>query len=225
MLDIEGTTTPITFVYDVLFPFAAQRLEACCARADDDPRTAEAVARLRDEYDADSDESLPPFGDGSPYAQHLMRVDRKSTGLKSLQGIIWEEGYADGSLRAVVFDDVPGALVAWRDAGLRLRIFSSGSVLAQKLLFGHTEVGDLTSLFEGYHDTTTGPKKVAESYREIACAFELEPGEVLFLSDVVAELDAAAETGMRTGLLRRPGNPPCEPGRHTTHADFRELLV
>lgn len=219
LLDIEGTTTSISFVYDVLFPYAEARLEAYCSGAD---ASDAAITLLRREYQEEiaKDASLPDFGNGAPYALHLMRQDRKSTGLKALQGRIWKEGYASGEIRAHLFPDVPDALVAWRKTGLRLRIFSSGSVEAQHLLFGHTEAGDLVPLFEGFHDTTTGPKQEAESYRKIALAFALPPGEILFLSDVRAELDAAAEAGMRTGLMRRPGNRPVDPGPHPVFSSF-----
>ena len=225
--DIEGTTTPVSFVYEVLFPYAEARLEQACARASWVPAIAAAVEQLGKEYRVESaDGALDgiDLGDGAPYAKWLMAQDRKSSGLKMLQGLIWEDGYRDGSLRAQVYDDVPPALSAWREAGLRLRIYSSGSVLAQKLLFGHTAQGDLTPLFEGYHDTTTGPKKVADSYRKIADAYDLEPDAVLFLSDVPAELDAAAEAGMRTALLKRPGNKPVdEPCPHAAYRSFDEL--
>lgn len=137
--------------------------------------------------------------------------------------MIWEEGYRSGELRGHVYPDVPGALAAWRAAGVRLRVFSSGSVQAQKLLFGHTEHGDLTPLFEGFHDTTTGPKREPGSYAAIAAAYGLAAGKILFLSDVREELDAAAEAGMRTGLLVRPGNRPAEPGGHAVYGSFAEL--
>ncbi len=224
LIDIEGTTTPISFVYDVLFPFARRRIEAYCARADEDPQVAEAVERLRSEQERDVDDHQP-FGTGAEYALALMDKDRKSTGLKALQGIIWREGYGSGELKAVVFEDVPPALAGWRSAGLRLRIFSSGSVLAQRLLFSHTEQGDLTAHFEGYHDTTTGPKRDERSYRAIAEAFGLPPQEVIYLSDVVAELDPASSAGMRTALLVRPGNEPTDPGKHPVHKDFASLKV
>lgn len=226
LLDVEGTTTPISFVYDVLFPYAADRLGAACARAAESDEIARAVETLRSEHAAEtaSGASRPPaFGDGAPYARYLMESDRKSTGLKALQGLIWREGYASGELRGEVFDDVPDALRRWKEAGLRLRVFSSGSVLAQKLLFSTTDRGDLTGFFEGHHDTGTGPKKEAGSYRAIARAYGLAPREVLFLSDVVDELDAAAEAGMGTGLLRRPGNKPVASHRHPEHLDFGEL--
>ena len=206
LTDIEGTTTPVSFVYEVLFPYAERRLEEACARADSEPAVAAAVAQLRLEYEeeAKAASGLPGFGDGAPYARQLMGQDRKSTGLKALQGLIWEHGYRAGTLRAQVFDDVPGALERWRREGLRLRVYSSGSILAQKLLFAHSEHGDLTPFFEGYHDTTTGPKKEADSYHRIAAHYGLPENQVLFLSDVVAELDAAAEAGLQTALLRRP---------------------
>ncbi|HYO12652.1 MAG TPA: acireductone synthase [Thermoanaerobaculia bacterium] len=225
LTDIEGTTTSISFVYDVLFPYAEARLEAYCSRADPGPELAGAIARLRSEHDGEVRQgaSLPEFGNGAPYARHLMGLDRKSTGLKALQGLIWEEGYRSGALRSHVFPDVPGALAAWRDAGARLRVFSSGSVRAQQLLFGHTEYGDLSGLFEGFHDTTTGPKQEPASYRAIAGAFDLPPEAILFLSDVRGELDAAAEAGLRTGMLVRPGNRPADPGPHAVHASFEDL--
>jgi len=226
LLDIEGTTTPISFVYEVLFPFAAARLEETCARAGSSEPIARAVAALGREHEeerATGAAGLPDFGDGVPYARYLMERDRKSPGLKSLQGLIWRQGYESGELRGVVFDDVPDALERWSAAGRRLRIFSSGSVLAQKLLFSTTEHGDLTVFFEGFHDTGTGPKKEAGSYLEIARAFGLPPAEILFLSDVVGELDAAAAAGMSTGLARRPGNKPPGAHSHPEHHSFREL--
>ncbi len=229
LTDIEGTTTSIAFVYDVLFPYAAARLKPACAASDPGPDLAAALARLRAEHAAEMTAAAaaadppPPFGDGAPFARWLMARDRKSTGLKALQGLIWEEGYARGEIRGHVYPDVPPALAAWRQAGRRLRIFSSGSVRAQKLLFGHSEFGNLTPRFEGFHDTETGPKQDAASYAAIAADFALPPGEILFLSDVVAELDAAARAGLRTGLLVRPGNRPAEAGEHPIYKSFSEI--
>lgn len=225
LLDIEGTTTSISFVYDVLFPYAALRLDEYCSRADPEPELAEALAHLRAEYEEEAARGadLPPFGNGAEYARRLMAEDRKSTGLKLLQGVIWEEGYRTGALRGHVFPDVPPALAVWRAAGARLRVFSSGSVRAQKLLFGHTDYGDLTPYFEGFHDTTTGTKREAASYAAIAAAYGLPAGEILFLSDVREELDAAATAGMGTALVVRPGNRPAEAERHEVYRDFGEL--
>lgn len=224
LTDIEGTTTSIAFVYDVLFPYAAARLERTCAQAHPGPELREALEQLRAEHGQETpSDPPPPFGDGAPYARWLMERDRKSTGLKLLQGLIWDEGYARGEIRGHVYPDVPPVLKAWREQGHRLRVFSSGSVHAQKLLFGHTDHGDLTPLFEGFHDTRTGPKQDPAAYTAIAAAFGLPPGEILFLSDVTPELDAASQAGYRTGLLVRPGNRPAEPGTHPIYGSFREI--
>jgi enolase-phosphatase E1 len=226
LTDIEGTTTPLSFVADVLFPFARERLEDACVSRD--PRFVDAVRQLRQEHEAErgSGVEVPDFGhigDIVPYARRLMELDRKSTGLKALQGLIWEDGYRTGELKGDVYPDVPEALKTWKEKGIRVRIFSSGSVLAQKLLFAHTAYGDLLPCFEGYHDTTTGPKREARAYAAIAEAFGLPPGEILFLSDVVEELDAAREAGLHTGLFLRPGNKPADPGEHPTYRSFAEL--
>ncbi|MFL6196332.1 MAG: acireductone synthase [Thermoanaerobaculia bacterium] len=221
LTDIEGTTTSISFVYDVLFPYAEARLDSWLEEHGPGPE----IERLRREYEEEvrTGAALPDFGNGAPYVRHLMRLDRKSTGLKALQGLIWEEGYRSGELRGHVFPDVPPALKAWAAAGVRLRVFSSGSVRAQKLLFAYTEHGDLSGLFEGFHDTTTGPKREAASYQAIAAAYGLPAEAILFLSDVREELDAAAEAGMGTVLTVRPGNRPADPGAHRSCASFAEL--
>lgn len=224
LTDIEGTTTPLSFVLDVLFPYARRRLDAACASGE--PRFAEALLRLREEHAAEqgSGEDLPDFGNGASYAHWLMDRDRKSTGLKMLQGILWEEGYRSGELKGQVYPDVAAALRTWKERGIRARVFSSGSVLAQKLIFGHSDQGDLLPYFEGYHDTTTGPKQGPESYQAIAAAFALLPEEILFLSDVTSELDAARAAGMRTGFFVRPGNRPADPDGHLVHQSFAELV-
>lgn len=228
LTDIEGTTTPLSFVLDVLFPYARRRLDAACASGD--ARFAESLRLLREEHEAEKSANvddiadLPDFGDGAPYAHWLMDQDRKSTALKMLQGMLWEEGYRSGELKGQVYPDVAAALRTWKERGIRARVFSSGSVLAQKLIFGHSDQGDLLAYFEGFHDTTTGPKQVAASYRAIAEAFALPPGQILFLSDVTAELDAARGAGMPTGLLVRPGNRPADPNGHRVYQSFAELV-
>lgn len=227
LLDIEGTTTPLAFVEEVLFPYARERLEEAAARAHRDPEVAAAIDRLREEHEAErrqgGEGDLPDFGDGAPYARYLMAADRKSTGLKELQGLIWRRGYREGSLVAQFFPDVPEALERWCRDGVRVRIYSSGSVLAQKLLFGHSGHGDLTRFLEGFHDTRTGPKKEPESYRRIAAEMDLPPEAILFLSDSVEELDAAREAGLRTGLAVRPGNRPAPASSHPRFGSFAEL--
>src|SRR5262249_27592423 len=161
LLDIEGTTTPIAFVHEVLFPFARARVSDYLASHTTSEQVHRDLALLREEHAKDVEQQLdPPALKDSPESivrsiHWLMDRYRKSTGLKSLQGRIWEQGYGDGALKAAMFRDVPQALERWRSAGLRLAIFSSGSVLAQKLLFAHTTAGDLTGFLEGYFDTTT----------------------------------------------------------------------
>ncbi len=185
----------------------------------DQPEVRVDVSYLREEHRTDVSRNLNPpallAGPGDAvidslvaYVHWLMDRDRKSTGLKSLQGKIWKRGYQGGILRAQVFPDVPPALERWHRAGLRVGIFSSGSVLAQELLFAHTEAGDLTPFLAQYFDTTTGPKAAADSYRRIASALAVPPARVLFISDVVAELDGARAADMRTLLNLRPGNHP-----------------
>jgi enolase-phosphatase E1 len=209
LLDIEGTTTPIAFVHDVLFSYARDHVREFLAA---NP-SAEDIALLREEHANDVSDA-PQLTDEiesvAAYVEWLIKLDRKSTALKSLQGKIWRQGYEDGSLKSQVFADVAPAFERWRDRGLRIGIFSSGSVLAQQLLFAHTEVGDLTPFIDSYFDTKVGKKGEAESYRRIAEAVGLPPKEILFVSDVVAELDAANEEGMKTLLSIRPGNAPAE---------------
>ena len=205
LLDIEGTTTPIAFVHDVLFSYARDHVREFLAA---NP-AAEDIALLREEHA--NDVGAPPLtNDIAAYVEWLIKLDRKSTALKSLQGKIWRRGYEEGSLKSQVFADVPPAFERWRERGLRISIFSSGSVLAQQLLFAHTDVGDLTPFIDSYFDTKVGKKGEAESYRKIAEAMSLEPEQILFISDVVAELDAANEAGMKTLLSIRPGNAPAE---------------
>jgi enolase-phosphatase E1 len=216
LLDIEGTTTPIAFVYQVLFPFARAHVKDFLSRHLASKEVRQDVECLREQHSKDVADQLspPPVFESSKvesieeYVYWLMDRDRKSTGLKSLQGKIWEEGYRSGALKSEVFPDVPGALARWHDAGLKVAIFSSGSVLAQKLLFAHTIAGDLMQLIDAYFDTTTGPKTDAESYFQISSALQLSPQQILFISDVSAELEAATDAGMQSALCIRRGNTP-----------------
>lgn len=209
LLDIEGTTTPIDFVYKVLFPFARRNFPDFLR----EPGISAELAALREEHRHDPDR--PPAWDdlnvpdsALDYILWLMDRDRKSTALKSLQGMIWEHGYRSGELSSEVYTDVKPAMEEWKRLGLRIAIYSSGSVLAQKLLFGNTTDGDLTHLIDAWFDTRVGPKREASSYRRIAESLEAAPESILFVSDVTAELEAARLAGMRTALSIRPGNPP-----------------
>lgn len=212
LLDIEGTTTPISFVHDVLFTYARDHVPDYLVQHWSE-LTGD-VAKLREEHATDiSSGAEPPELTNdqdsiAAYVHWLIDRDRKSTGLKSLQGKIWREGYREGTLKAQVFPDVRPALERWQKAGVRISIFSSGSVLAQQLLFAHTEDGDLTTFITDYFDTNAGAKGDAESYRRIAAEINLPPHEIVFVSDVVTELEAATEAGMQTRLSIRPGNQP-----------------
>jgi enolase-phosphatase E1 len=218
LLDIEGTTTPISFVYDVLFPFAR-------ARVADYVKTAD-LTDLKSEHDEDVRLGHhPPPWSSEPvaYIHWLMDQDRKSTALKTLQGQIWLEGYRGGELRGEVFKDVPPALQRWQRDNIDVRIFSSGSILAQRLLFSTTAAGDLTKFLNGYFDTTTGPKNQAASYAQIAAAFSVAASRILFISDVTRELDAARDAGMQTSLCVRPGNHPQPEHDHPAITTFDNL--
>jgi len=234
LLDIEGTTTPVDFVYQTLFPFARRHVKEFLAAYSMYEAVQADIARLREEHAAESSDQplLPAWRDDSleaqlesavAYVHWLMDRDRKSTGLKSLQGKIWEAGYRSGELRGEVYEDVPQAFARWKEQRKIIAIFSSGSVLAQQLLFAHSTAGDLTGFIQAYFDTTTGAKREAESYRRIAEALQSQPSEVLFLSDVVAELDAARLAGMRTALcVRAEPSPPS--GAHPVIRTFDEVF-
>lgn len=216
LTDIEGTTSSITFVKDVLFPYARERLPAFVETHADTPEVQHWLH-----------EAAKEAGLVSATQQEIIDLllawidaDRKSTALKALQGMIWKDGYASGEYRAHLYPEVAARLRAWHAAGKRLYVYSSGSVPAQKLFFGHSEAGDLTPLFDGYFDTETGGKREAESYRRIAAAIGLPPDAILFLSDVVEELDAARAAGLQTTLLARaPATCPAG-SAHRCVADF-----
>lgn len=222
LLDIEGTTTPIAFVFEVLFPYARRHLRPHLEQHATSPEYDILFGQLRDEHfsDQNAGETVPPWVDAplparlasiASYSEWLMDRDRKSTPLKALQGKIWEEGYARGELVGDVFADVPGALERWRAQQVQIGIFSSGSALAQQLLFRHSSSGDLTRFLRWYFDTTIGAKTDSESYRRIARTMTVPSEAILFVSDVSGELDAAGRAGMRTMLSVRPGNRPTPP--------------
>ena len=235
LLDIEGTTTPIAFVHEVLFSYARSHVKTFLQQHWDSAEVKADLEDLREEHEFDLEQGLKSqlLVTGPPDAQldslltyinWLIDRDRKSRPLKSLQGKIWKQGYRDGTLKSQVFPDVAPALERWRRAGLTISIFSSGSVLAQKLLFEHTEAGDLTPFISNYFDTTTGPKMDPQSYGRIATELELPPTKLLFLSDIVRELSAASEAGIQTVLCIRPGNAPQDsPERYPIIHSFAEI--
>lgn len=212
--DIEGTTSAIAFVKETLFPFAEAALDGFLAERGREPEVAALLA--------EAEALAAPGEDAAGALRRLMREDAKVAPLKAIQGLIWRAGFEDGRLRGHLWPDVAACLRAWAEGGVRLAAFSSGSVEAQRLLFGHSEAGDLAPLFGGgFHDTrTAGPKREAASYAAIARALGLPPGEALFLSDVAEELDAARAAGMRTCQLVRAGDGTAPSGRHPEAADF-----
>ena len=199
--DIEGTTSAVSFVFEVLFPYAAKHLpnfvRQHAARADV-AEQLHAVRRDSHEPDADVERVIEIL-------LSWIAEDRKATPLKALQGMVWEQGYQAGELKGHVYPDAVEALKRWHQQGFKLFVYSSGSIQAQKLIFGCSEAGDLSPLFSGYFDTTSGPKREAQSYQRITQAIGLEAAQILFLSDIVEELDAAQSAGMQTCGLAREG--------------------
>lgn len=203
LLDIEGTTTPIDFVTKTLFPYARAGMREFLAQPD---AALEADLELLAKEAAGEQESFP-FDRANPaeYLFWLMDHDRKSTALKSIQGRIWARGYAAGVLKGEVYPDVEPALDRWKGRGAKVAIFSSGSVLGQKLLFGHLPTGDWTSRFDGFFDTTTGAKRSADAYSRIVSQLAVDAEKTLFLSDILEEVTAAREAGLTACQVLRGG--------------------
>lgn len=234
LLDIEGTTCPVSYVSEVLFPYAAREVGAYLARRSRDTDIQELLIELQTSWEQEEDpeasrllqesgiteraEQPQPGVDAStdsteestrllPYIHWLIRKDRKLTAWKDLQGRIWHEGYKRGELKATLFPDVAVTLQRWKRMGLDLSVYSSGSVAAQQLLYGHSESGDLRALFSHWFDTRVGPKQEADSYRDIVEILDCAPEQVLFISDSTAELSAADTSGLQVIFSNRPGNP------------------
>ena len=199
--DIEGTTTDINFVHKVLFPYAHAKLPDFLRANAATPAVAEQINAVRSEM-GDPDATLEAV---ITQLLHWIETDQKVTPLKALQGMVWADGYQRGDFKGHLYSDVAPALRQWQEAGKALYVYSSGSVQAQKLLFGYSDEGDLTSLFSGYFDTHIGHKREATAYQRIVTELDLPANAVLFLSDVVEELDAAKQAGMQTLQLVREG--------------------
>lgn len=215
--DIEGTTSSISFVHDVLFPYARARMGEFVRKHAEDPQVAAQLTEVRKLSNSDLDRE--------GVIQQLLRwidEDKKVTPLKALQGLIWEQGYQDGDFHGHIYDDVYAKLQQWHAEGIALYVYSSGSVHAQKLLFGHTRYGDLTPLFNGYFDTRIGAKAEESSYHHIVNELGLPPEQILFLSDVKAELDAAKAAGLQTCWLVRAVTPDPS-ASHRQVADFNAI--
>ncbi len=204
VVDIEGTTSESAFVYDVLFPYARERFAPWLEAHGGEAETAAIIAAVGAEIGVDQPSPDQVVGALTEWTD----ADRKVTPLKTLQGLIWQEGFASGDLTSHFFPDALAALRIWHDAGLPISVYSSGSVLAQRNWYAHSPAGNLSGWISGYYDTVNaGPKREATSYHAIAAAIGAEPGSLLFCSDVVAELDAASEAGWQVVRVRRPGEP------------------
>ncbi|MBW8368018.1 MAG: acireductone synthase [Arenimonas sp.] len=216
LTDIEGTTSSISFVKDVLFPYARRALPAFVAAHGDEPGVRHWLDQVATELGAVCSDDVIVEA-----LQGWIDEDRKHTALKALQGMVWEAGYDRADFRAHIYPDAASALPAWRGAGHPIAVYSSGSVPAQKLFFGHSEAGDLRPMVSGWFDTQMGGKREAESYRRITAALGVPAAAVLFLSDVVEELDAAREAGLGTVLVDRRQDYPQPRLGEATHGHRR----
>lgn len=218
--DIEGTTSSISFVHDVLFPYASKHLAEFVRSHQDDPDVSKQLHAVCDEVGVSLDTE-------QAIAQLLEWIaeDKKATPLKALQGMIWEAGYRDGSYTGHVYDDAVAGLRRWHEAGISLYVYSSGSVAAQKLLFAYSDAGDLTPLFRGYFDTRIGHKRESGSYQSIVRELGVDADEILFLSDIKEELDAAREAGMKTYWLVRETEAIDAAAAHPQVMKFDEIKL
>ncbi len=216
LTDIEGTTSSISFVKDVLFPYARRALPGFVATRGKEPGVRRWLDAVATENGGMCDDRMIV-----EVLQGWIDEDRKHTALKALQGMVWADGYRNADFTAHIYPDAAPALEAWKHAGLQLYVYSSGSVPAQRLFFGHSAAGDLTPLFSGWFDTEMGGKREADSYRRIAGAIGLPAPEILFLSDIVEELDAAREAGLSTVLVDRRDDYPQPRTGEATHGHPR----
>ncbi len=235
LLDIEGTTTPVDFVTKTLFPYASRKLEAFLR---ENVKNAEVRALMQEfraqrELDEQSGRKPPSWHDDSEeerlrssaeYGQWLIARDSKCTPLKTLQGKIWQQGYASGELKGEVYPDVPVAFERWKRQGKRICIYSSGSALAQQLLFGSVATGDLTPHIAAFFDTQVGAKSEAQSYRKIAAAVSLETSHFLFLSDAKKEIEAARAAGVQTLLCERDVHSAAAGSTTQVIHDFNDIF-
>jgi enolase-phosphatase E1 len=218
LTDIEGTTSSIAFVHETLFPFARAKMKEF---VEEHQEREDVACQLRA---ARQEAGIGPDDDVVAELLNWMNQDKKVTPLKALQGLIWEDGYRSGSIKGHIYQDALEGLRKWYEKDLKLYVYSSGSIYAQKLLFGYSEAGDLTPLFSDYFDTTSGHKREQASYEVIAQAIGLAPESILFLSDVAEELDAASAAGYATIQLVRDGNV-IESESHTKVSSFAAIEV
>lgn len=217
--DIEGTTTSVAFVYDVLFPYFKANINGLkdLVHIEEVQQAFKATSHLSNKLE---DRRLTSVDQIIQTLTRWCNEDRKVTPLKDVQGIIWKKGYEEGEIKGHIYPDVLGCLKSWTEQGKTLSVFSSGSISAQKLLFGFSESGDLRPYFIAYHDTNTGTKKDEETYRKITEELDVNPSNTLFLSDIKEELEAAQNAGLQTCQLTRPG---IEKNWDVSVADFNEI--
>ncbi|XP_063281429.1 enolase-phosphatase E1 [Pelobates fuscus] len=243
LLDIEGTTTPITFVKDVLFPYIKDNVKEYLHKHWEEEQCQEDVSQLQKQAEIDAHLDgfvpIPSFSDGTADLQTVvqavvdnvhwqMSLDRKTTALKQLQGHMWKSAYVSAQVKGEVYEDVVPAIRKWREAGMKVYIYSSGSIEAQKLLFGYSIEGDLLKLFDGHFDTTIGHKVESESYRNIAKCIKCSPENILFLTDIIKEAKAAEEAGAHVAVVTRPGNAALtdeEKSKYHIIASFSEIAL
>ena len=236
LLDIEGTVSDVRFVFDVMFPYAKRELPTFLQR-NWTTRSVQAAIQIvaTDAQISDLDNWLganwqtcpaSAWGKLTEHLDELMANDSKSTGLKQLQGMVWQSGFESGAIVAELFDDVLPALQAWREAGIDIRIYSSGSVLAQMMFFKYTVLGDLSNFFSAHYDTKIGMKKEPSSYTKIAAEVGIEPSEIIFITDIYGEIVAAGQAGMQVVASVRPNNVPL-PAEFTglTITSFSQLKI
>ncbi|KAH8330813.1 hypothetical protein KR067_007697 [Drosophila pandora] len=233
LVDIEGTTTSISFVHQVLFPYAKENVEKFLKQSWDNEETKQIVEDLQqvpqyDDYQATLS-AHPAVVDVkviAGFVRYLIDKDLKVTPMKTLQGLIWACGYASGELKGHVYEDVPDAFRAWQEAGLRIAVYSSGSVAAQKLIFGYSVAGNLLPYLSAHFDTHVGHKQEQQSYVNISSSLREEPQNILFLTDIPGEASAARSAGLQTIILQRPGNGPLSDDQKSNYEvipDFKSL--
>lgn len=215
--DIEGTTSSLSFVKDVLFPYAREHIEEYVR----EHCTEDPIETLVDDVRQEVGRELS-LDEVIAQLIEWIDQDRKVTPLKSIQGLLWEAGYRNGDFKGHIYEDAKNKLEEWHNQSIKLYVYSSGSVYAQKLLFGYTEYGDLNYLFDGYFDTRIGAKAETGSYKNIIAELGLKPEEILFLSDVEPELDAAYAAGMQTIQLVREG-APIQSGKYKQVSNFNQI--
>ena len=236
VLDIEGTTCPVHFVSDVLFPYASNNLNAFIEDGNNHSNLRDLIDSAWEEWKNDKTDKSQQLLTGlsreeknkresiCTYLQHLINIDRKSTVLKDLQGMIWAQGYEQGHLRSELYPEAAQCMKEWVNMGLLLSTYSSGSIQAQKLLYGHTKNGNLCTLFWSWFDTHTGSKKEVSSYELIAKALNSQPESIVFISDSHLECDAARQAGMLTLFSQREGNPDQDSAGHTAIQSLNHVI-